>query len=140
MKTSPLIHFALLALAGFSPFASGAETLLVCQGQTSSYMASLRGPEQEQRRFTITKDGSRVVSVKTDTDLFTHERTDVRKSNGKGPVYRQLLVEPGKLILRYEITEDQRNADTIIFDTGRYTFTAIAYTSEGQCTVAQKVF
>ena len=72
---------ALLVLAVFTGFlgathaANDTDTLLVCDGHKSSYIEGLGGPER--RTFVIQKKRDKVVSVRTDSDVFTLDRVNV---------------------------------------------------------------
>lgn len=139
MKTT-IAAMAILALAisGCSQPITETETLLVCEGDATSLIAGFGG--KERQTFTITKLGEKVTKVKTEHDTYTLEKIDVSTKDNKGPIYKQLIVEPDKLILRAEITEDKRTSETVLFNTGAYKQDQMLGWAEGQCTVAKKAF
>jgi hypothetical protein len=114
------------------------ETLLVCEGNATSLIAGFGG--KVRQTFTITKLGDKVTKVKTEHDTYALEKVDVSTKDNKGPIYIQLIVEPDKLILRTEITEDKRTSETMLFNTGAYKQDQMLGWVEGQCTVAKKAF
>jgi hypothetical protein len=133
------ILVASIFVSFFAPTAYGQDTLLVCEGHLTSVVPELRsGPDN--RTFVISKRNGKVVSVKEDDDIFTTSRADVSPEGKKGTAFRQLLVQPGKLILRTEYTSDKRKLDTVLFDTGQYTYETYVFISRGKCTVSRKTF
>jgi len=130
---------AAISACFFAPTVYGQETLLVCEGQLTSVVPELKsGPDH--RTFVINKRNGKVVSVKEDDDIFTISRVDVSPEGEKGAAFRQLLVQPGKLILRSEYASDKRRLETILFDTGQYTYETFVSISRGKCTVSRKAF
>ncbi len=132
------IAMLLVLLAGCSKPPQETETILVCSGTKSSIIAGVGG--ESKTNFLIYKIGDGVVRVKTEHSEFTKEKKDVRTPNHKGPVYIQLLVEPDKLILRTEVTEDKRTSDVEIHNTGKYIANYALSMEQGQCTTQNKAF
>ena len=132
------LQVSALIFAGCSQPVTETETLLVCEGKASSIIAGMGG--EDRQTFVITKLGDKVIKVKTEYELYTLERLDASTKENKGPIYKQLIVEPEKLILRTEITEDKRKSETILFNTGAFKQDRMFGWSEGQCTVAKKAF
>lgn len=114
------------------------ETLLICEGERTSPLEGVGG--KERQTFTISKVGDKVTKVKTEHSTYTLEKVNINKDTNKKPVYLQLIVEPDKLVLRAEITEDKRTNKTELFNTGAYKSSRTLNWSKGQCTVAQKPF
>lgn len=114
------------------------ETLLVCEGYTTSLMAGMGGKEQET--FIITKTGDRITKVKTQHFTYTLEKADANTKNNSHPIYNQLIVEPEKLILRTENTESKNTVETIIYNNNSYKKNLVFSRTEGQCTVTNKAF
>lgn len=129
---------AALILTGCSQPPQETETLLVCSGTKSSAITELGG--EAKSNFLIYKSGDRVVRVQTEYAEFTGEKKDVRTKDHKGPVYRQLLIETDKLILRTEVTEDNRTLDTEIYNTGKYIAKYAMTWEKGQCVPQKKAF
>lgn len=114
------------------------ETLLVCEGTYTNVFTSNRS--HQQQAFTITKVGDKVTKVKAPEFTYTLEKVNKSTNSNKGPIYAQLIVEPDKLILLVEVTEDKRTDSTTLFNTGAYKQNLISGLAEGQCTVAMKAF
>ena len=130
--------FVAFALIGCTQPITETETLLVCEGDATSIIAGLGG--KDRTTFTITKIGDKVTKVKTEHHTYTLDKVDISTKENKGPIYIQLVVESDKLVLRSEITEDKRNSETILFNTGAYKQDRMFGWAEGQCTVSKKAF
>lgn len=133
-----VLFWLVLSVQGWSSSAVAAETLLVCEGEAKSIVRGMGG--KQRSTYTITKIGGKVTKVKTEHATFTLEKVDISTKDNKGPIYLQLMVEPDRLILRAEITEDKRTSDTVLFNTGAYKQDQTFGWAEGQCSVAQKAF
>lgn len=115
------------------------ETLLVCNGNLTSFIAGFGGPTTQS--FIITKVGGKVTKVKSGDSTFKLDKVDVATQKNNGPIYLQLITEEAKLILRAEITEDRVNRDTVIFNSGAYTEDrGMAGLADGHCNVSTKAF
>lgn len=126
----------MLAFYGCSP--STTKTLLLCEGEATSLVAGLGG--KDRKTYEITKTGEKVTKVKSEYRTFTLEKVDVSTKENKGPIYVQLIVEPEKIILRTEVTEDKRMQETVLYNTGKYKDERWVGWSEGQCTTGKKAF
>lgn len=131
-----VIGVVINALSGCSP--SITESLLICDGDVTSLISRVGG--KEKIMFEITKTDEKITKVRSEYQTYTLEKVDARNKDNKGPVYIQLIVEPEKIILRTEITEDKSTNDTIIFNTGKYKSERFWGWAEGQCSVGKKAF
>jgi hypothetical protein len=115
------------------------ETMLVCDGVHGSGIYVSGSPHT--MTVTITKVGGKVVKAVKDQGVYTTSKVDVRKSDHKGPVYTQLIVESSRIILRTEVTEDNNTNDTVIKNDGAYEFNVNPFVhAVGRCTVREKTF
>lgn len=116
------------------------QTLLVCIGKGSSYFGGMGGGTI-RHSYTLTKSGDQVISVKAgDSTVWTLKKTNVKTKDNKGPVYRQLVVEKDRLVLRTEVTEDNRSAVTIINNDGGYYAELALSAVSGHCSVSKRIF
>ncbi len=125
-----------LALSGCAP--SVTNTFLSCDIQVTSALPSIGG--KQKQTFEITKSDGKVTTVKSEYRTYTLERTDVRSKENKGPVYAQLILEPGKIILQTEVVEDKKTYRATIYETGKYKDDRLFGWGEGHCVVSQKAF
>ena len=114
------------------------DTLLVCEGYSSSLVPGMSG--KERKTFIITKLGDKVTKVKEEPFTYTLERGEISTSDDKAPIYSQLVIEPDKLILRIENTGSKNTVETVLFNTGAYKQNLPLGSAEGQCAVAKKAF
>lgn len=114
------------------------ETLLVCEGYSSSVVPGMSG--KERVTFVITKVGGKVTKVKDELLTYTPERAKMSVSGINDPIYSQLIIESDKLVLRMENMASKNTGETVLFNTGTYKHKLSLGNSEGQCTVAEKAF
>jgi hypothetical protein len=99
---------------------------------------------KDRRVFTITKVGEKIIKVSSKimnyTSEYTLNKVDVSVPGDKGPSYRQLIVENDKLILRTEITVDNRTSDFLLYNTGEYEVAGLGMSAKGLCSVSKKAF
>lgn len=116
------------------------ESFFLCEGEADSIIRGLGGPVKTS--MSVFKFGDQVVRVKYGDSTFTRDKLDVRGDSSKAPVYKSLLVEGDKMILRTEVTADKLSYDTIIertgvFNSNRGLFGGLV---TGKCSPVSKTF
>lgn len=114
------------------------ETLLVCEGYSSSIVPGMSG--KERVTFVITKVGGKVTKVKGELLTYTPERAKMSVNGINDSIYSQLIIESDKLVLRMENMTSKSTGETVLFNTGAYKNKLPLGSSEGQCTIAEKAF
>lgn len=130
-----------LALTALIPTTSHADdTTLVCDTKVTTTMLRSYEGRIDTRTFVIRKNKNQVQSVKSEHQTYGLERVDINIGTGKPPLYAILLVEDDRVVLRYEFPEEKRNADIILYASGKFEMNTLAFSSEGFCKVTQRLF
>ena len=139
-----LLVFIIVSLSACSraepelPKALEVETILLCDGAVQSIIAG--ESRQEHLSITLTKVDNKVIKAKILDATYTLKKIDTRTPQDKEPIYRQLVIEPERIILRTEVPDVNNVGETVIENSGRYKADRWLGWSEGTCKATAKVF
>jgi hypothetical protein len=133
-----LVFVASIIFTGVTHAQSEEETYLLCEGKIKNVMTGYESTEVKP--LTLFKVDGKVKRVLKDGKAYTLEKVDIRRSEHKGPVYIQLIVDEDKLTLRMEVTETSQVADTVLYNSGSFKERRMFGAFSGRCAPSQKVF
>ncbi|MGV7234946.1 MAG: hypothetical protein ACQ9ET_01705 [Nitrosomonadaceae bacterium] len=114
------------------------ESLLVCKGMMHS---SLLGDSTEELSFTLIKKDGKIIRVVDNNykSVYSLNKVNLNKK-GESPIYVQLIVESGNIILRTERPADKSILDTKIAATGSFERDTRVGIIVGRCEAGKNLF